>query len=103
MILCDPYLLLLQGCVGALDGTHIPVHVPAHGRGRYRNRKGDLTTNVLGVCSPDAEFIFVLPGWEGSAADGRVLRDALRRTHGLKLRDGLWNFLDSCTIMALFV
>ena len=60
MILCDPYLLLLQGCVGALDGTHIPVHVPAHARGRYRNRKGDLTTNVLGVCSPDAESIFVL-------------------------------------------
>ena len=83
MILCDPYLLLLQGCVGALDGTHIPVHVPAHARGRYRNRKGDLTTNVLGVCSPDAKFIFVLPGWEGSAADGRVLQDALRRTHGL--------------------
>ena len=55
MILCDPYLLLLQGCVGALDGTHIPVHVPAHARGRYRNKKGDLTTNVLGVCSPDAE------------------------------------------------
>ena len=103
MILCDPYLLLLQGCVGELDGTHIPVHVPAHARGRYRNRKGDLTTTVLGVCSPDAEFIFVLPGWEGSAADERVLRDALRRTHGLKLRDGLWNFLDSCTIMALFV
>ena len=65
MILCDPYLLLLQGCVGALDRTHIPVHVPAHARGRYRKRKGDLTTNVLGVCSPDAEFIFVLPGWEG--------------------------------------
>ena len=59
----------------------------AHARGRYRNRKGDLTTNVLGVCSPDAEFIFVLPGWEGSAADGRVLRDALRRTHGLKLEE----------------
>ncbi|GJY75415.1 hypothetical protein Tco_0480531 [Tanacetum coccineum] len=31
------------------------------------------------------QFIFVLPGWEGSAADGRVLRDALHRPNGLKV------------------
>ncbi|CAI9303148.1 unnamed protein product [Lactuca saligna] len=31
------------------------------------------------------QFIYVLPGWEGSAADGRVLRDALLRPHGLKV------------------
>ena len=38
--------------------------------------------NVLGVCSQDMQFIYILPGWEGSAADGRVLRDALSRTIG---------------------
>nr|KAJ0197097.1 hypothetical protein LSAT_V11C700355600 [Lactuca sativa] len=31
------------------------------------------------------QFIYVLPGWEGSAADGRVLLDALLRPHGLKV------------------
>nr|XP_043616386.1 protein ALP1-like [Erigeron canadensis] len=31
------------------------------------------------------QFIYVLPGWEGLAADGRVLRDALVRPHGLKV------------------
>uniref|UniRef100_A0A803NA85 DDE Tnp4 domain-containing protein n=1 Tax=Chenopodium quinoa TaxID=63459 RepID=A0A803NA85_CHEQI len=41
--------------------------------------------NVLGVCTPNMEFVFVLPGWEGSAHDGRVLRDAISRLNGLKV------------------
>ncbi|KAJ9567230.1 hypothetical protein OSB04_003196 [Centaurea solstitialis] len=31
------------------------------------------------------KFIYVLTGWEGSAANGRVLRDVLLRPHGLKV------------------
>ncbi|CAI9302515.1 unnamed protein product [Lactuca saligna] len=48
-------------------------------------RKNDIATNVLWVCSQDMQFIYILPGWEGSTADGRVLRDALLRPHGLKV------------------
>ena len=44
--------------------------------------------NVLGVCSQDMQFIYILPGWEGSAADGRVLRDAISRPRGLKVPQG---------------
>ncbi|VVA37393.1 PREDICTED: ALP1 [Prunus dulcis] len=65
--------------MGALDGTHILVTVSAEDRPRYRNRKGDISTNVLGVCDPDLKFIYVLSGWEGSASDARVLRDALAK------------------------
>ncbi|WOK93265.1 hypothetical protein Cni_G01960 [Canna indica] len=46
---------------------------------------GDIATNVLGICTPDMSFIFVMPGWEGSAADSRVLRDAINRMNGLKV------------------
>ena len=60
-------------------------------RPRYRTRKGDVATNVLGVCSPDMQFIYVLPGWEGSAADGRVLRDAICRRNGLQVPNGMSN------------
>ncbi|WVZ81723.1 hypothetical protein U9M48_029066 [Paspalum notatum var. saurae] len=66
-----------KNCLGALDGTHVKVTVPTRLKGRDRSRKGDIVTNVLGVCAPDMQFIYVLPGWEGSAHDGRVLRDAL--------------------------
>ncbi|CAN1262326.1 hypothetical protein LINPERPRIM_LOCUS11242 [Linum perenne] len=45
--------------------------------------------NVLGVCNSDMEFIYTLAGWEGSAHDGRVLRDALIRPNGLKVPKGM--------------
>uniref|UniRef100_A0A5B6Z2Q3 Uncharacterized protein n=1 Tax=Davidia involucrata TaxID=16924 RepID=A0A5B6Z2Q3_DAVIN len=62
-----------QDCLGALDGTYVPATVPIQDQGTYRNRKNFNATNVLGVCSRDLMFTYVLPGWEGSAADGRVL------------------------------
>ncbi|MBA0607541.1 hypothetical protein Godav_019821, partial [Gossypium davidsonii] len=48
-------------------------------------RKGDIATNLLGVCTPDMHFVYVLPGWQGFIADGRVLRDVINRIHGLKV------------------
>ena len=59
--------------------------MPLEDKSRYRNRKGEIATNVLGVCSQDMQFIYVLPGWEGSAADGRVLRNAISRRNGLRV------------------
>ncbi|WOG89162.1 hypothetical protein DCAR_0208398 [Daucus carota subsp. sativus] len=53
--------------------------IPVEDRPKYRNRRGEITTNVLGACSPNLQFQYVLTGWEGSAADGRVLRDAIYR------------------------
>ncbi|KAJ8774385.1 hypothetical protein K2173_011634 [Erythroxylum novogranatense] len=73
-----------KNCLGALDGTYIRVNVPIKDKARFRTRKGDIATNVLGVCTPNMQFVYVLPGWEGSVADGRVLRDAITRRHGLK-------------------
>ena len=74
--------------MGALDGTYVRVCVPAVDIPRYRYRKGNIATNVLGVCSEDMQLIYVLPGWEGSASDSRVLRDAIHRPHGLKVPTG---------------
>ncbi|GFP81874.1 putative nuclease harbi1 [Phtheirospermum japonicum] len=71
--------------VGALDGTLVKLTFPAEDRSRYRNRKGDISSNVLGVCDANMKFLYVLPGWEGSASDTRVLRDALQRPNGLKV------------------
>ncbi|MFQ6662999.1 hypothetical protein Gotur_030674 [Gossypium turneri] len=45
---------------------------------------------MLGVCTPDMQFVYVLPGWEGSVADGRVLRDAISSRHGLKVSHGCY-------------
>ncbi|KAG6507485.1 hypothetical protein ZIOFF_032832 [Zingiber officinale] len=77
-----------KGCLGALDEIYINVKVPADDRPRYRTRKGEIATNVLGVCTPNMQFNYVLLGWEGSAADGRVLRDAISRRNDLKIPQG---------------
>ncbi|KAK3218325.1 hypothetical protein Dsin_012295 [Dipteronia sinensis] len=74
---------------GALYETFIQVHVPEADKPRLRSRKCEIATNVLGVCSRDMIFTFVLPGWECSALDSTVLRDALSRPTGLEVLTGL--------------
>ena len=72
----DKYNTFFRDCVGALDGTHIEVHVPPCDQPRYRNRKGHLSQNVLAACNFELEFTYILVGWEGSAHDGSVYRNA---------------------------
>ncbi|XP_073314671.1 uncharacterized protein [Primulina huaijiensis] len=74
-----------EGCLGALDGTHIDVHVCAREKAKYRTRKVNIAVNVLGVCDRNMNFIYALTSWEGSAADDRVLRDALTRDDAFKV------------------
>ncbi|PPD73056.1 hypothetical protein GOBAR_DD30037 [Gossypium barbadense] len=75
--------------------SRLGLWVPTVDKPRYRTRKGDIATNMLGVCTPDMQFVYVLPGWEGSVADGRVLRDAISRTHGLKVPHGCYYLVDA--------
>ncbi|XP_042034187.1 uncharacterized protein LOC121780637 [Salvia splendens] len=72
-------------CLGALDGTHINVLVGNTDKPRYQTRKGQITTNTLAVCDRNMQFVFILPGWEGSAGDSQVLRDAVCRVPGFKV------------------
>ncbi|GMP68364.1 hypothetical protein CsSME_00028000 [Camellia sinensis var. sinensis] len=51
-----------QNCLGVLDGTYVRVLPLAIDKPRYRSRNGEIATNVLGVCSQDMQFIYVLPG-----------------------------------------
>ncbi|XP_058190739.1 uncharacterized protein LOC131307981 isoform X1 [Rhododendron vialii] len=84
-----------ENCLGALDGTFIPVLPPTEHKARYRSRKGDYATNVLGACSRNLQFVYALSGWEGSATDSRVLENALIRPHGLKIPHGHYYLADA--------
>ncbi|KAK3218858.1 hypothetical protein Dsin_012828 [Dipteronia sinensis] len=66
-------------CIGAIDGTHISACVPAHKQNSYRDRKIQVTQNIMCVCSFDMIFTFVYMGWEGTANDSRVFLDAIGR------------------------
>lgn len=62
--------------------------VPNTDKPRYRTRMGQISTNTLVVYDRYMGFVYVLPGREGSTADSRVLRDAVNRVHGLRVRKG---------------
>ena len=53
------------------------MRVPEVDKARYRNRKGEIAMNLLAACSKEMQYIYVLSGWEASAVDSRVLRDAV--------------------------
>lgn len=64
------------GAIGAMDGTHIEVKVSEREQRSFRNRKGQLSMNVLAIVNFDMLFLYTLAGREGSAHDGSVLEYA---------------------------
>ena len=70
------YTPFFDGCIGAMDGTHIEVIVDKGVRDNHINRKGKPTQNVVAVCDFDMRFTYVGAGTEGSAHDMRVKRKA---------------------------
>jgi hypothetical protein len=91
----DPKWNWFDDCLGALDGTHIDVNVPLTDQGRYRNRKQQITTNVLGVCDRQMKFLYVLAGWEGSASESRILRIAMSREDSFVVTSGKYYLVDA--------
>ncbi|XP_039140531.1 uncharacterized protein LOC120277754 [Dioscorea cayenensis subsp. rotundata] len=87
--------LYFKDCIGALDGTHIHASVPTYEVAAFRGRKPYPTQNVLTVVDFDLRFTYILAGWEGSAHDSLVLRDALERPNGLKVPEGKYYVVDA--------
>jgi hypothetical protein len=69
------YSPFFDGCIGAIDGTHIVVVVEGV-REDHINRKGMTTQNVVVVCDFNMMFTFVGVGIEGSAHEMRVKKKA---------------------------
>ncbi|KAL6594347.1 hypothetical protein ACP70R_048540 [Stipagrostis hirtigluma subsp. patula] len=74
----SPYF---DGCIGAIDGTHIPVLVHEHAHDDFINRKGFTSQNVLAVCDMDMRFTFVAAGKRGAAHDMAVFREAVQSSN----------------------
>jgi len=64
----------IQGCVGCVDGSHVPVKPPAHDRDSYINRKGFPSVNLMAVCDHFQRFIHTYAERAGSVHDARVFR-----------------------------
>ncbi|KAJ3696367.1 hypothetical protein LUZ61_000072 [Rhynchospora tenuis] len=67
--------------LGAIDGTHINAFPPSGEtfKERWRDRKGNMSQNVMAVVDFDGKFLYVGACWEGSAHDNLILRKSLER------------------------
>ncbi|KAJ1689982.1 hypothetical protein LUZ63_014137 [Rhynchospora breviuscula] len=77
----QPQFLPFKDALGAIDGTHINAF-PDYDetfKERWRDRKGNMSQNVMAVVDFDGNFLYVVAGWEGSAHDNLVLRKAIER------------------------
>ncbi|XP_047044345.1 uncharacterized protein LOC124648670 [Lolium rigidum] len=72
----DRFFPYFENCIGAIDGTHVPISISPHLAAPFRNRKGTLSHNVMIVSDFDLNVTYISCGWEGSATDARVLRSA---------------------------
>ncbi|XP_035821208.1 uncharacterized protein [Zea mays] len=81
-----------KNCLGAIDGTHIPISISPDKHSPFRNRKGTLSINVMVACDFDLNITFVSSGWEGSATDSRVLRSAMSK--GFQVPPGKFYLVD---------
>ncbi|XP_066343049.1 protein ALP1-like [Miscanthus floridulus] len=84
-----------KDCIGALDGTHIRATIPKEMQHAFRGRYKHCTQNVLAAVDFDQKFTYVLAGWEGTAHDALVLRDALTREGGLRVPQGKYYLVDA--------
>jgi len=78
--ICDhpQFFPFFKGCCGAVDGSLLDAFVSKFDMARYRSQKGRISTNLLAACLFLLQFCYVLSGWEGSAADSCIFKDACR-------------------------
>jgi hypothetical protein len=86
-----------SGAIGAADGTHLKISVPngvgGNGQIPWRNRKGYVSQNVLGVIDFEMNFTYVLAEFEGSAHDYGVFTTAI--TKSLKIPNPYYVLVDA--------
>ena len=91
-----------DGCIGALDGTYVPIWIPQKKQSPWRDRKKGISQNVLAICDFDMLFTGVFAGMEGSAPDSKVLNHVLC-TGALCIPDGRFYLGDAGYGLSKFV
>ena len=98
----DAYAPWFDGCIGAIDGTHIKVEVNHEAKVDFYNRKGETTINVCAIVDMDGRFTYVGAGKVGACHDMAVLKDfqATLRSHiPQQVRDALMFTFLNCLLV----
>ncbi|WAR03050.1 HARB1-like protein, partial [Mya arenaria] len=65
----------MPNCIGAVDGTLIPIIAPRVREDIYVCRKGYHAINVQAVVTPDMRFTDVVDQWPGSTHDNTIFEN----------------------------
>jgi len=80
----NPKLCHFKQAHGNMDGSHFDGWITAEASIRYMNWKGYHSQNVLAASDYENKFIYILSGWEGSAADSHIF-DYAKQQEDLQL------------------
>ena len=69
------YAPWFDGCIGAMDGTHIKVEVNREAKTDFFNREGKTKINVCAIVDMDGRFTYVGAEKAGACHDMAVLKD----------------------------
>lgn len=64
----------MPGCIGAIDGSHIPISKPPGSKNKYRSRKNFHSIILSALVSHDMSFMDCDIGFPGRAHDAKVYR-----------------------------
>ncbi|KAF7841394.1 putative nuclease HARBI1 [Senna tora] len=75
----EQYWPYFKDFIGAIDRTHILIHVPVHKQMPSTGRKSYTSTKVMVVCDFNMCFTFAWVGWEGCTHVTGIFMEALRK------------------------
>ncbi|WVZ76055.1 LOW QUALITY PROTEIN: hypothetical protein U9M48_024057, partial [Paspalum notatum var. saurae] len=99
-----PYAPYFDGCIGAVDGTHIQARINHDSRLDFINRKGCTNFNVLAIVDMGMRFTYVGAGRAGSCHDMAVLWDCMAMANyphpppGYTLDKGYFGAVPQCMV-----
>jgi hypothetical protein len=80
-------------CRGAVDGVHVLAYALEQHITRYCDRQGEITQNCVAACNFDMLFLYVMAGYEGTAADGQLF--TIARQNSFSLPPGCYYLADA--------